>query len=351
MTLPLAARLIGLIGALAPAALACGPSKERAAADEKCSKGMSDACLEAASTEKDPKKIDAYYRRACRGVGDRTLEACLKLMGDDPGAFCRGPDMFLCTTVVDMYAREKKTDLADELLTKLCNAGDEPSCGRRDTAYWNQCRGGDQAGCDALMAACTAGSAGTCRSLNGHYRRLCIGGDSFACDTARQTAQTGCAAGDEKSCQSLESQLKGECSGGSPIACADHRTFTVEACSRGYSWACGTLEDSDRVACARLEAAACSRLDSACRMGARSDCESLDDLLFRVCEQEPAVCGILFERCEALKADNLCEAAISGYETGCRKGQGKQEACAGLVAMCNKGNKNACSVANLKILN
>jgi hypothetical protein len=63
------------------------------------------------------------------------------------------------------------------------------------------------------------------------------------------------------------------------------------------------------------------------------------------------VCGILADRCRGLNADNLCQAAISGYATGCREGKGKREACDGLVAMCNSGNKDACDVAKLKVLN
>jgi hypothetical protein len=348
LTIPLRARLIGLIAALALGALACGPSKERVAADEKCARGISDACLAAAAQEKDPKKVDAYYRRACRGVGDRTLEGCLKAIGDDPAATCRGEGAILCRTAIDIYVREKKTEQAEELLTRLCQAGDEPSCGQRDAAYWNQCRSGDAAGCEALKAACTGGSAQTCRSLNSYYRRRCVAGEWSDCADARQTAQTGCNAGDEKSCQALEDQLQADCRTGEVGACDAHRNFTVEACSRGYAWACGTLADSDRLACGRLDVAACSRLDNSCRV---ASCEWVDSILFNVCEQVPAVCGILVERCEALKADNLCSAAISGYETGCRKGEGKREACDGLVAMCNKGNKGACEVANLKILN
>lgn len=351
-TTPSGARLFGLLGILVPAlaGTGCGVSKERALAEEKCSKGISDACLTLASQERDPKKADAYYRRACRGVGDGTLEGCLKAIGDDPAAVCQGPDYVLCRNVVDIYVREKRTGEADALLTRLCDGGDEQSCSRRDTAYWNQCRSGDPAGCDALMAACTAGSARTCRSLHSHYRQRCIAGDSPACDTARQTAQTGCAAGDEQSCQSVESQLQGECRSGSVTACAEHRNFTVEACSRGYAWACGTLEDSDRLACKGLDAAACSRFENACRMGASSNCESLDEILFAVCERTPAVCRILEERCTALNAQNLCSAAISGYATGCREGKGNREACDGLVDMCHRGNKDACDVAKLKVL-
>ena len=348
--IPLAARLIGLIGALALAGAACGPSKERALAEEKCSKGIADACLTVASLERDPKKADRYHRRACRGVGDGTLEGCLKAIGDDPAAVCRGADAFLCTTVVDIYVRQQDTAKADELLGRLCEGGDSSACSRRDATYWNRCRGGDPAGCEALMTACTQGSAQTCRALSSYYRRLCMAGDSPACDNAGQTAQTGCTAGDEESCRSLENQLQSECRGGSTIACAQHRNFTVEACSRGYSWACGTLEDSDRLACGRLDAAACSRLDTACRAGARSDCGSLDELLFAACGRAPAVCKILEERCTALNAPNLCSAAISGYDTGCRDGKGNREACDGLVDMCHRGNKDACDVAKLKVL-
>jgi hypothetical protein len=350
--MPLGARLIGLIGLVAAFALAgtaCGgKSRERAADEEKCARGFSDVCMALASQEKDPKKADAFYRNACRMS---VLEACLKAIGDDPVAVCRAEGAFLCSTAVDIYRREKRTEEAQALLGRLCQGGDEAACNLRDTVYWNQCRNGDSTGCDALKAACAQGSALTCRSLHSYYRRRCTAGEWADCIEARQLGQTGCNAGDEKTCQAVESQLRGDCRKGEVGACDEHRNFTVEACSRGYSWACGTLEDSDRHACARLDFAACSRLDTACRSGARSDCESLDGILFRVCEQEPAVCGILVERCEVLKADNLCEAAISGYETGCRKGQGKQDACAGLVAMCNNGNKNACSVANLKILN
>ena len=333
--------------------IACsgGRSQELALAEERCAKGISDACLVAASLERDPKKVEAYYRRACRGVGDRTLEGCLKAIGDDPVAACRGQGAILCNTVVDIYMREKQTEKADELLTRLCEGGDESSCGRRDAGYWNQCRGGDPAGCDVLKAACQHGSMKTCQSLYDYYHLGCIRDQTSDCPEARQAAQTGCTAGDEKSCESLGTLLKGECATGSVVSCAEHRNFMVESCSRGYAWACGTLEDSDRLGCARLEAAACSRLDNACRMGARTDCESLDDLLFRVCEQQPAVCGILADRCRALNADNLCQAAISGYASGCRDGKGKREACDGLVAMCNGGNKDACGVANLKILN
>jgi hypothetical protein len=341
----LGARLIGLIGALALAATACGKSAERAANDEKCSRGFPDACMTAASQERDPKKADPFYRRACRAGA---LEGCLKAIGDNPAAVCRNEGAFLCSTAVDIYRREKKTDEAQALLGRLCEGGDSSACTLRDAMFWNQCRDGDSTGCEALKAACTKGSAQTCRSLNSYYRRRCVAGEWSDCADARQTAQTGCTAGDEKSCQSLEDQLQADCRTGEVGACDEHRNFTVEACSRGYSWACGTLADADRLACARLDVAACSRLDNSCR---GASCEWVDSILFNVCEQLPAVCGILVERCEALKADNLCSAAISGYETGCRKGEGKREACDGLVAMCNKGNKGACDVANLKILN
>jgi TPR repeat protein len=347
----LGARLVGLIGALALAGTACGPSRERVLAEEKCARGIADACLTAASLERDPKKADRYYRRACRGVGGAgTLEGCLKAIGDDPAAVCRAEGAFLCSTVVDIYVREKKTDQAQELLTRLCEAGDESSCGRRDAAYWNQCRGGDPAGCAVLKAACTQGSTKTCQSLFHYYHLRCIAAQTSDCPEARDAAQTGCTAGDEKSCQSLGTLLQGECTTGSAASCAEHRNFTVEACSRGYSWACGTLEDSDRLGCKRLDAGACSRLDNACRMGASSNCESLDEILFAVCEREPAVCRILEERCQALNAPNLCSAAISGYATGCREGKGKREACDGLVDMCHRGNKDACDVAKLKVL-
>jgi hypothetical protein len=339
---------VGLVGVLILSATACGKSKQRALDEEKCSRGFFDVCMALAAQEKDPKKADPFYRNACRMS---VLEACLKAIGDDPVAVCRGEGAFLCSNTLDIYHREKRTADADALLTRLCEGGDSSACTRRDAAYWNQCRGGDSTGCEALKAACAKGSAVTCRSLNGYYRRRCTEGEWADCIEARQTGHAGCNAGDEKTCQALEAQMQGDCRKGEVGACEEHRNFSVEACSRGYTWACGELENADRHACARLDVAACSRLDNACRTGARSDCESLDGILFRVCEQEPAVCGILFERCEALKADNLCEAAISGYDTGCRKGQGKQEACAGLVAMCNRGNKNACSVANLKILN
>jgi len=353
VTIPSGDRLIGIALALALAVQACGSPAERAVAEDKCSRGISDACLVAASLERDPKKIDAFYRRACSGVGAGTLEGCLKAIGDDPAATCRGGGSFLCRTAIDIYVREKKTDLADQLLTKLCNAGDEPSCSRRDAGYWNQCRGGDPAGCEVLKAACSQGSAKTCQSLYSYYHLQCIRDQATDCPEARQAAQTGCNARDEKSCESLGTLMKGECSAGSTIACAEHRNFMVDACSRGYSWACGTLEGADRAACAALDAAACSRLDNACRMGAGppSDCASLDNLLFPVCEQQPAVCGILADRCRALNADNLCQAAISGYASGCREGKGKQEACDGLVAMCHGGNQDACGVAKLKVLN
>jgi len=330
---------------------ACGPSKEQALAQEKCDKGMSDACMELAAKERDPKKADKLYRRACNGVGDRTLEACQKAIGDDPVAGCRNADSTLCRNAIDIYMRQKEFAKADELLTRLCNGGDESSCGRRDTRYWNECRGGNPAGCDALKAACNQGSASTCRSLHSYYRRRCMAGEAMECLEARQLAQTGCNAGDEKSCEALGSQMKSECSGGSPVACAEHNNFLVESCNRGYAWACGTIEGADRAACAALDAAACSRLDNDCRSGAKTDCASLDDLLFRVCEQQPAVCGILADRCRALSADNLCQAAISGYASGCREGKGKQEACDGLVAMCHGGNQDACGVAKLKVLN
>ena len=347
---PAVARLIGLVVALTLAGTACGPSKERALAEERCSKGISDACLTVAALERDPKKADAYYRRACRGVGDGTLEGCLKAIGDDPVAGCRGADTVLCLTAIDIYVRQNDTAKADDLLGRLCNGGDSSACSRRDAAYWNQCRAGEAAGCEVLMAACTRGSAQTCRSLHSYYRPLCIAGDSPACDASRQAAQTGCTAGDEESCRSLENQLQSECRGGSTIACAEHRNFTVEACSRGYSWACSTLAGADRQACGGLDVAACSRMDNACRTGASSDCGGLDDLLFAVCQQAPGACRILEERCTALNAQNLCSAAISGYDTGCRDGKGKREACDGLVDMCHRGNKDACEVAKLKVL-
>jgi len=344
------ARLIGLIGlisALALAGTACGRSRERALAEEKCGKGIPDACFTAASLEHDPKKADPYYRRACRAGA---LEGCLRAIGDNPTAICRGEGAFLCTTVVDIYTREKKTDEAQELLGRLCEGGDSSACTRREAVYWNQCRNGDATGCEALKAACVKGSALTCRSLNSYYRRRCVAGEWADCADARQTGQTGCNAGDEKSCQSLEDQLQADCRTGSVGACDEHRNFTVEACSRGYSWACGTLEDSDRLACRRLDVAACSRLDNSCRMGASSNCEWVDEVLFAACQQAPAVCGILEERCRALGAPNLCSAAISGYATGCREGKGKREACDGLVDMCHRGNQDACDVAKLKVL-
>jgi hypothetical protein len=345
-------RILGATLLVAPLAvgLACGPSRERLAAQEKCDRGISDACLAVASMERDPKKADAYYRRACRGVGDGTLEGCLKAIGDDPVAVCRNEGAFLCSTVVDIYMRERETEKADEMLTRLCEGGDESSCGRRDARYWNECRGGEPGGCDALKAACNQGSAKTCQSLYHYHHLRCIAEQTSDCPEAREPAQTGCTAGDEKSCESLGTLLRGECSTGSVVSCADHRNLMVESCSRGYAWACGTLEDADRLGCARLDASACSRLDNACRTGAKSDCESLDDLLFRVCEQQPAVCAILEDRCRALSADNLCQAAISGYATGCREGKGKREACDGLVDMCHRGNQDACDVAKLKVL-
>lgn len=344
MTIPLGARLIGLIGALALAGTACR-SSERVANEEKCSRGFPDACMTAASLERDPKKADPFYRRACRAG---SLDGCLKAIGDNPAAICRGDGAFLCGTAVDIYMREKKTDQAQDLLGRLCEGGASSACTRRDAMYWNQCRGGDSTGCEALKTACAQGSAQTCRSLHNYYHGRCMAGETSDCADARQTAQTGCTAGDEKSCQSLANQLQAECRMGAIGACAEHRNFMVEACSRGYSWACGTLEDSDRLACGRLDVGACSRLDNSCR---GASCEWVDSILFNVCEQVPAVCGILEERCRALNAQNLCSAAISGYDTGCRKGQGKREACDGLVDMCHRGNKDACDVANLKLLN
>ena len=302
-----------------------------------------------ASQENDPKKADPFYRHACRMS---VLEACLKAIGDNPAAVCRGEGAFLCSSAVAVYRREKRTEEAQALLARMCEGGDSSSCTLRDAIYWNQCRGDDTSGCEALKAACNQGSADTCQALYNYHHLRCIAAQTSYCPEAREAAQTGCTGGDEKSCEGLGTLMQGECSAGSAASCAEHRNFMVEACSRGYSWACGTLGDSDRLACARLDAAACSRLDNACRMGASSDCGAwVDDLLFRVCEQAPAVCGILVERCHALDARNLCSAAISGYATGCREGKGKQEACNGLVDMCHKGDKDACDVAKLKVLN
>lgn len=334
---------------LALAGIAC-QSRERVAADQNCSRGIAEACLTAASFEKNPNKADPYYRRAC---GSGSIDGCLKAIGDNASTVCRDEGTFLCSTAVDIYIRQKKTDQALELLGRFCKDGDQPACRRRDAMYWSLCRGGEAAACQALKTACSEGDAGTCRSLHHRAHLRCVAGETDVCAEARETARIPCTAGDEKSCQSLDNQLQAECRMGSTVSCSEHRIFMVEACSRGFSWACGTLADADRLGCRRLDVDACSRLDTSCRLGGAdpSNCASVDDVLFGACNQAPAVCAILEQRCRALNAQNLCSAAISGYATGCRDGKGKREACDGLVDMCHRGNQDACDVAKLKRLN
>ncbi len=334
---------IALSFSLLVAGIAC-QSRERDVAAQKCSRGVAEACLTAGSFETDPKEADRFYRRACTSGA---VEGCLKAIGDDPAVTCRGEGAVLCNTLIGAYTREKKTDRVLDLLGRLCDGGDPAACVRRRGMELSRCRAGEWPACQALKAECRQGQIESCRLLHQHYRLRCVVDEPTTCSEARDVARIACAAGDDPSCQSLASQLQAECGRGMADACAAHRTLTVEACGRGLSWACDTLEDADLRGCRALDPEACTRLDSACRMGASAHCAYLDDILWDACQGTPAVCAILVRRCQASGAKNLCSAALSGYDMHCRAGKGKREACDALADLCHKGDEDACKVAKL----
>jgi hypothetical protein len=327
-------------------ALGCGgEGARRRAAEERCARGIGEACLSAAAFQTDPAKAAPFLRSACR-IG--VAEGCLKALGGDLTRACGGDNALLCTTLVDNYLRDKKPDLALAALARICQGGSPAACARRLALQGSGCREGLRAACQAISEECSGGDLASCRFLHNHYRARCREGDRTACPHSHEAGQAACNLGDQTSCQALADDLQGECAGHDPDACGAYRSFVVGACGRGLTWACERLEHADLTACRNSDVEACGRLNSGCEIRDSPECAGLGSLIFEVCENTPSACGILERRCQAGEKQS-CAWIIIGYDTACKRGQ--KAGCEAMVRLCHEGNEEACGVANIRRLN
>ncbi len=359
---------------------AWGRAQRQARLESECRSGRAASCPAAADGERDPKRATSLLQAGCTA---QAHETCERLVGDDPAIGCLGDRAEICFMVADAYARGKKFDRAERLLTAMCDGGNTAACATWELARPDACRQGYHAACQALRTACDRGSAGACESVRKMAQEECVRGITSSCAALEEQDKADCEGGNSSACDAMTRRLEDRCGKGNASACQQHWDWLAGSCARGRQSDCARLASALQIACRQGYAAACERrsafLDSSCALQGvgcmevqeadRSECEkgiltscnrfesrcrtddrlplcrSLVNALAQACARTPQACALLGRRCrEGDKA--ACEAERSTYVNACQKGS--QAACDGLAELCHRGDEEACRRAGIR---